>query len=713
IKLDAQDQTLCFVPREDIARCFQPDSMLSAMYPGFEPRAEQVEMACEVQRAFSTDGISAIEAGTGVRKSMAYLLPAALLAQGNGIGVGVATKTNALMDQLIYNELPRLAKQLPQGLRYVAIKGYEHYPCLRKMQAMASMDPEPSEDEDGKRRDLARITLLASIYAFLDQSAWADFDAIPLHWSDLPRKAICASSGDCLHNRCRFFPQFCLIHGLRQMARCADIVVTNHALLFRDAASEGALLPPIRHWIVDEAHAVEDEARKQLSLCADVRDLRGELAHLAKGPSSVMAHAIRKAKQVEGGQLITICAVKVEEEANRCDAIAESFFSFVKDLAEHAEKSSYDVVELWVNEQLRETGTWSVVAGTGRSLANHLTTLTDLCKELLSCIDSQESRLWDVAADVKGSCCHLEEARDAVDLCVNVQDPDYVYSASLNRRPDVPAEALNASLLDVGNALNQLFYPRVQSVVYTSATIATGESFEHFNHAVGLDLQEAGRCRSLKLSSSYDFQRNMTVLLPYDMPDPTCGKLYTEALCDLLLDVHEAMGGSTLTLFTNRKEMEHVYNAIHPRLSELGIPLLCQSKGYSAKRLRDEFLANKQTSLFALKSFWEGFDAPGDTLRCVVIPKLPFARPTDPLYLERELRERNAWQRYSLPEAILDLKQAAGRLIRSSTDRGVLLLCDSRLLTKFYGARFLGSLPSQNQLRLSVDDVGAFLRSWE
>ncbi|MBQ6452937.1 MAG: DNA polymerase III subunit epsilon, partial [Coriobacteriales bacterium] len=467
IKLDAQDQTLCFAPREDIARCFQPDSMLSAMYPGFEPRAEQVEMACEVQRAFSTDGISAIEAGTGVGKSMAYLLPAALLAQGNGIGVGVATKTNALMDQLIYNGLPRLATQRPQGLRYVAIKGYEHDPCLRKMQAMASMDPEPSEDEDGKRRDLARITLLASIYAFLDQSAWADFDAIPLHWSDLPRKAICASSGDCLHNRCRFFPQFCLIHGLRQMARCADIVVTNHALLFRDAASEGALLPPIRHWIVDEAHAVEDEARKQLSLCADVRDLRGELAHLAKGPSSVMAHAIRKAKQVEGGQLITICAVKVEEEANRCDAIAESFFSFVKDLAEHAEKSSYDVVELWVNEQLRETGTWSVVAGTGRSLANHLTTLTDLCKELLSCIDSQESRLWDVAADVKGSCCHLEEARDAVDLCVNVQDPDYVYSASLNRRPDVPAEALNASLLDVGNALNQLFYPRVQSVVYT------------------------------------------------------------------------------------------------------------------------------------------------------------------------------------------------------------------------------------------------------
>jgi len=188
----------------------------------------------------------------------------------------------------------------------------------------------------------------------------------------------------------------------------------------------------------------------------------------------------------------------------------------------------------------------------------------------------------------------------------------------------------------------------------------------------------------------------MRVFVPMDLPAP--GEPgYLEALQELLLGVHLAMGGSTLTLFTNRREMEQLYHDLRPILEEQGIHLICQLRGTSMKRVRDEFLADEGACLFALRSFWEGFDAPGDTLRCVIIPRLPFTRPNDPLEKERELRDRAAWRHHALPEAVISLKQAAGRLVRSSTDRGYLVLADSRLVTKSYGKVFIDALPSQNR----------------
>ncbi len=236
-------------------------------------------------------------------------------------------------------------------------------------------------------------------------------------------------------------------------------------------------------------------------------------------------------------------------------------------------------------------------------------------------------------------------------------------------------------------------YPRVKSVVFTSATIATGESFEHFARSVGLDRLDEGAWTALRLTSSYDFERQMAVFVPTDIAPPN-ERGYLADLEALLEGVHMAMGGSVLTLFTNRRDMEHLHAILEPRLERAGITLLCQKRGTSAKRLRDEFLADERLSLFALKSFWEGFDAKGDTLRCVVVPKLPFGRPTDPLAKERELREgRVAWRRYTLPEAVIELKQAAGRLIRSTTDTGCLVIADARVVQKAYGRDFVAALP--------------------
>ena len=272
-------------------------------------------------------------------------------------------------------------------------------------------------------------------------------------------------------------------------------------------------------------------------------------------------------------------------------------------------------------------------------------------------------------------------------------------------------ERLVAEKLDIGADLANTWYPESMSVTYTSATIAVGENFDHFNHAVGLDLLPEESHASVRLDSSFDYHNHMSVVTVRDMPAPG-GRGYLEDLERLLFDIHVAMDGSVLTLFTNRREMEQVYAALSPRLMDAGLELACQDRRSSPRRISERFMMEKRLSLFALKSFWEGFDAAGDTLRCVVIPRLPFASPRDPLVCEREAREQRAWWRYSLPEAVLSVKQAAGRLIRTASDTGVVVLADSRVCTKRYGRTFLNALPSQNATMLERANVGRYLQLW-
>ncbi len=684
--LEDADEVMCSCPaEEEVCAQFSEDGLAGRMYPGFEKRAEQVEMARAVLSAFSTSSHVAIEAGTGVGKSVAYLVPSALFAQRNGIGVGVATKTNALMDQLVYHELPKLAKALDDDLRYVALKGYDHYLCVRKLERLA-MELDASAD-------LERVGAVAMLLAWSAQSSWGDLDAVNLHWRREIRAAIQASQADCTKKRCRFFPHLCYLHGVRRRASSAHVVVTNHALLFRDVVAQGGILPPIRHWIVDEAHAAESEARKQLTLGATHLELSVVLGALHGRRGGLFDNLRRLLRSDEQAASTVALVGRLSEEVQRAATLTDSLFDFIKDLAPLASDSDYDAAELWVNDEVRNTGPWGVVDSTGRSLVRRLDALITGSRELMTALEAYGADFNEPRADLAGLLSRLADQHAGLLAVVDGEDGALVYSATLDRRRQVDAEKLTASRLDVGEVLADDLYPRVQSVVFTSATIAAGDSFEHFARSVGLDRVADENWSALRLASSYDFGRQMAVYVPTDACEPNTPG-YLPALEQLLEGVHLAMGGSVLTLFTNRRDMERLHAALEPRLRERGLDLIMQRRGTSAKRLRDEFIADERLSLFALKSFWEGFDAKGDTLRCVVVPKLPFGRPTDPLSRERECREgRVAWRRYVLPEAVIELKQAAGRLIRSSTDTGCLVIADARVLGKSYGREFLAALP--------------------
>ena len=690
---DAEGRDLTAPASADVLGEFAADGAVGRMYDGFETRDEQVRMAEAVLDAFGSSRHLAVEAGTGVGKSVAYLVPAARFAIDNCVGVGVATKTNSLMDQLVYGELPALSQALGGELRYVSLKGYEHYPCMRKFErVLVGVDEADEED----------VAAIGGLLAWVAQSAWGDLDAVNIHWrgghGGLKREISC-SVEDCTHKRCRFYPNLCYLHGVRRRAATAHIVVTNHALLFRDTAAAGGILPPLRYWVVDEAHAAESEARKQMSITADQRALTSVLRALhAEGRGGAIdavrtkarALALRHGEDDLAARLDRVVTA-MRAEVTTATVIAGSFFDFLKDLAPRV--SGYDREEMRVTDQMREEGGWGVAAGVGASLARRLENVVSLGRELLTMIEEAGEEAGDTRADLAGLLIRVADQSVALETVLDGADETFVYSIAVDRRPDALDGVVAASKLDVGEALAASFYPNVRSVVYTSATIAAGEDFGHFARCVGLDRLGEGAWHHVRLTSSYDFDRQMAVFVPTGLPEPRSAG-YHEGLAVLLGDIHRAVGGSVLTLFTNRRDMRAVYDLVAEPLERDGLRVLIQERGVSAKRLRDEFIADERLSLFALKSFWEGFDAKGDTLRCVVVPKLPFGKMTDPLYEERQRRYRDAWELFYLPEAILELKQAAGRLIRSSTDEGCVILADSRLLgTKGYARRFLEALP--------------------
>lgn len=704
-RIDADELPGLNLPsREEVEACFEPDGLVNRMYPGYEPRVEQMQMAAEVRDALATSSHRVIEAGTGVGKSIAYLAPFAQAAKRNNITVGIATKSNNLADQLMYHELPRLAREIEGGLTYCALKGYDHYPCLRKLERLARAS------EVHTTRDPAdTLTAIAVIYAYACQSPAGDLDGLGIRWRSVRKADLTTSSRECARRLCPFYPDKCMVHGSRRRAARADVVVTNHSLLFRNVAADGKILPPIRHWVVDEAHSIEGEARRQWAVTVSADESRSIFERLGGARTGSLGRITRDLAASDAATLFMGLTAKATSSTQRASLAMADLFDAVRDLARSARSDSgYDTANMWIGREVRESAAWGVFAEVANTAID---ALDEASKNLASLVETVAEEKPELVADVADGQRRLKELNDGLKLVVEGTNDRYVYSCQVNRRIKAGGESLSAERLDIGEALAENWLPEMHTAIFASATMTVSGSFDHFTHAVGLDRLGRESFQTLHLDSSYDFERNMAVVVAGDIPDPRNRAAYLDALENLLVDVHMAMGGSTLTLFTNRRDMEELFDRVSPRLSKEGLALDCQKKNTSAKILRDRFLFDETSSLFALKAFWEGFDAAGDTLRCVVIPKLPFSSPTDPLSCERGVREDRAWARYSLPEAVLEVKQAAGRLIRTSTDAGVLVLADSRLVTKGYGKKFLSSLPAAYQ-RIESSQVGRYLELW-
>lgn len=700
---DMAPRVLSFVDDSVIERDFSSEGLLGELYEDYEPREEQREMALAVYAALSHSRNLAVEAGTGVGKSMAYLVPLAYAAKENGITVGVATKTNALLDQLVNKELPLLSKAL--GITYAPLKGFNHYPCLRKVESLVKQGPSTIEY---KKQPINQAPSLAGLLSFIEQSDYDDMDALKIDYRGIPRRRITTKSAECLRRKCPFFGRSCFVHGAREQAQRCDVVVTNHSLMFWDVRFDGGLLPPVRYWAIDEAHGAESEARRAFSLALSSEELLSLVRRVTgESTSNVLVRVQRSAQAPEEGQALYDALIsKARTNAEAFAIAAEEFCLGAKDLLFFDQKTrsrGYERFDLWLNDDVRSSEVYRGVVSRARALYDILEKLIRATRDIVAYAEQMEDSS-SAQRELALVALELRELYETLDIMFFHENENNVYSVRLNRTKGSLDEEFSVQPLDLGASLNESLYAETRSVIYTSATLTIDGKFDAFERAVGFNQSEYSGADTLQVESSYDFDSNMHIYVPTDMPEPQ-DPGYLTTLQSFLIDLHRAQEGSLLTLFTNRREMENCFDVVRPALKEDDLRLVCQKWGVSVKGLKDDFLKDEHLSLFALKSFWEGFDAPGSTLKGVVIPKLPFGLPTDPLSCERQQRDDRAWAHYSLPAAVIEVKQAVGRLIRTATDTGIVVLADKRLITKYYGKAFLNSLPSRSITYATCDEI--------
>lgn len=688
----------------EIREAFQSGGLISGLYPEYELREEQLLMSEAVNKAFTNKRNLVIEAGTGVGKSMAYLVPMALLAQRNQITMGVATKTNALLDQLVNKELPLLQKSL--GITYAPLKGFNHYLCNRKVEQLVNKGPRYVEF---KNQQVDQAPAIAALLSYVEQTDYDDIDAMKIDFRAVPKWSITTKSTECLRRKCPYHGRSCFVHGARERAQRCDIVVTNHSLLFWDQRFDGTLLPPVRYWVVDEAHGAEAEARRAFSVEISSSLVQSLIRRLSseEAKHNVLLRAERNLDLVPEAQtLFDALLSKAITESREFAIAAEEYCLSVKDLLFYDTQKKgrgYDYLDLWISDEVRNGEHFKGVASCANSVIDTAEKAIKCLRDVVAYLESQEVSSRE-QRDIALVAIELRELYEAMIRMFQKSDDDQVRSVRLSRSKSNLTDVFKVQPLDVGSSLADSLYASTSSVVYTSATLAVDRKFDSFTGAMGLNAGQGTEADCLQVPSSYDFDSNMRVFVPTDMPEPNTLE-YLAALQTFLSRLHIAQHGSLLTLFTNRREMESCFEVVNPKVKEEGLRLVCQKWGVSVKGLRDDFLKDETLSLFALKSFWEGFDAPGSTLKGVIIPKLPFGLPSDPLSREREMRDSRAWSHYSLPSAVIDVKQAVGRLIRKSDDRGFVVLADHRLISKHYGKKFINSLPSKNVAYLTMGEI--------
>ncbi|HXI36580.1 MAG TPA: ATP-dependent DNA helicase, partial [Burkholderiales bacterium] len=638
---------------KSLARAFAPDGPLAALIPGYKPRAQQLEMAAAIGDAIEKNGVLVAEAGTGTGKTFAYLVPALL----SGGKVIVSTGTKTLQDQLYDRDLPAVRGALASGASAALLKGRANYVCLYRLRRASS------EARLGSRAEAAQ---LAKIVHFAERSTTGDRADLADVPEDAPVWAHATSTREnCLGQECPDYSD-CFVMRARRNALAADVVVVNHHLFFADVVlrDEGVaeLLPSCNTVVFDEAHQLPETARaffgerlsthQLLEICRDARvELRAS-GVAGEGAAELDARAARLEKAARdlrlslgdsAGRLGWRQALQLPGFGDALQKLGHALAQLGEPVAAQAERSEG-------------------LAACDRRIA--------AARALLARLGEGEGG---------------EEVRWAEALA---------HAAVLHLTPISSAELFQRQMLD---------HPRAW--IFTSATLAVGEDFEHFKRELGLGAAEARRW-----SSPFDFASQALLYLPRGLPAEPNDPRFTEGVVEAALPVLRASRGRAFLLFTTLRALRRAHELLQGRTE---FPLLVQGTG-SRSELLARFRSLGNAVLLGSQSFWEGVDVRGEALSLVVIDKLPFAPPDDPVLAARidslKARGGDPFNELQLPQAVLQLKQGAGRLIRDEADRGVLMLCDPRLLSKGYGRRILKSLPPMKPVR-ELEDVEAFFRT--
>jgi ATP-dependent DNA helicase DinG len=651
----------------DIDEIFAPGGAISRAFSGYERRKEQVEMARAVQEAFRAKRHLVVEAGTGVGKSLAYLVPAMERAMAGANRVVISTFTISLQEQLINKDIPCLGGSMPWACKAVLAKGRANYLCKRRL-------------EFALRRQMGLFDQFGS--ALDEISRWAS-QTRDGSLSDLPFipearvwDAVKAENGNCRGRRCGHFTS-CFCQRARRELENANVIVTNHALLFSDLVlreEDASILPDYKWVIIDEAHNIERVAEEHFGI--DISN--GSVRFLLDGLYNPRTHK---------GLLVYAEAGKLTDLVVKTGEAAKEFFKRVSRWYERNVEQ--------INGRCYKNFVEDNVSGHFKELRTGLAQIAKQARD--------EDERFEIERYMNKCSALLQD----LEAFLPQSKQDYVYWIEVNedRREKIN---LKSAPLNVGPDVKRCLFDKFDSVIMTSATLSSGEDggqktedrrqktkkrngFEFFASRVGLEDFD-GLC----LGSPFDYEKQVTLYIEKDLPEPNDEKFVGAAGAAVKKYILQTQGRA-FVLFTSYQMLENFAKQMKDWLDENNIELLQQGVGQDRTTLLKRFKMNGRFVLFGTDSFWQGVDVAGEALSNVIIVRLPFAVPDTPLLAGRldKIREEggNPFLEYQLPLAIIKFKQGFGRLIRTKTDTGIIIILDSRILSKSYGEKFLAAIP--------------------
>ncbi|HEX7394640.1 MAG TPA: helicase C-terminal domain-containing protein [Anaerolineaceae bacterium] len=693
---------------DEVAALLEYGGPFSRYFDLYENRPQQVEMLRAVTQSLNKGQHLLVEAGTGTGKSFAYLVPAALFAIQNGLRVVISTNTINLQEQLIKKDIPDLRAALGIDLHATVLKGRSNYLCPRRLELLRQRGPETMEE----------MRVLAKVLVWLQQGGCGDRTEINLNGPIEREKWMHISAEDegCRNEVCLSRTGgACPFYRTRQAAQSAHLLIVNHALLLADVATGSRVLPDYDYLIIDEAHHLESATTNALSFRANQNDVVRLLRELGGTANGLLGRLLTLSKEIlrpsdfaAGQQAVT----RATDLAFRLDHDFGQFFQaislFMEDRREGNPVSSYGQQER-ILPATRTLPIWTDVEVNWDTTHETTTLLLSLVAQLHKSLGELGEALPEELEDVQGNLADFHRRLTEIDAnltgLVNSPDQMAIYWAEVQSFNN--GLALQVAPLHVGQLMEKFLWNEKASVILTSATLTTNGDFDYLRGRLS-----AESANELAVGSPFDYEHAALLYLANDIPEPSDTTNYQRAVEQTLIRLSKATGGRLMALFTSYAQLRRTSQAISQALVDNEIFIYEQGEGSSANALLENFRGAERAVLLGTRSFWEGVDIPGEALSVLVITKLPFDVPSDPIIAARSETFEDPFNEYSLPEAILRFRQGFGRLIRTASDRGVVAILDRRVMTKRYGKQFIESLP-QCKLKIgSIADLPAAAAKW-